>query len=194
MRAVKSVLVVAGGFKRAEPDLLEQELLLRALRDFNIPKIVKQDEIIFYGLLVDLFPGLDPPRKVDPELETAVQEACGARDMWPDETFMLKAVQLEELLAIRHCVFVMGPPAAGKTECWRTLARARGIMGNKTKVQDINPKAQNPSGLYGFISLATRSGRTACSPSSCATWGRSRTRTRSGSSSTATWTPTGSSR
>ena len=27
LRAVKSVLVVAGGFKRAEPDLLEQELL-----------------------------------------------------------------------------------------------------------------------------------------------------------------------
>ena len=41
LRAVKSVLVVAGGFKRLEPDLLEEALLMRALRDFNIPKIVR---------------------------------------------------------------------------------------------------------------------------------------------------------
>ena len=42
LRAIKSVLVVAGAFKRAEPTLPEQELLMRALRDFNMPKIVKQ--------------------------------------------------------------------------------------------------------------------------------------------------------
>ena len=66
LRAVKSVLVVAGGFKRAEPDLLEEALLMRALRDFNIPKIVREDEVVFFGLLGDLFPGIDPPRKVCP--------------------------------------------------------------------------------------------------------------------------------
>ena len=65
LRAIKSVLVVAGGFKRAEPDLLEQALLMRALRDFNIPKIVADDLDIFFGLLSDLFPGIDVPRKRD---------------------------------------------------------------------------------------------------------------------------------
>jgi hypothetical protein len=34
LRAIKSVLVVAGSFKRAEPDMPEQSLLMRALRDF----------------------------------------------------------------------------------------------------------------------------------------------------------------
>jgi dynein heavy chain len=58
LRAVKSVLVVAGGFKRLEPDLLEEALLMRALRDFNIPKIVREDEVVFFGLLGDLFPGI----------------------------------------------------------------------------------------------------------------------------------------
>jgi hypothetical protein len=51
LRAVKSVLVVAGGFKRMEPDLLEEALLMRALRDFNTPKIVREDEVVFFGLL-----------------------------------------------------------------------------------------------------------------------------------------------
>ena len=49
LRAVKSVLVVAGHLKRAEPDLPEEQLLMRALRDFNIPKIVQQDEVVFFG-------------------------------------------------------------------------------------------------------------------------------------------------
>jgi dynein heavy chain len=66
LRAIKSVLVVAGTFKRAEPHIPEQALLMRALRDFNTPKIVRQDEFVFFGLLRDLFPGVDPPRKQDP--------------------------------------------------------------------------------------------------------------------------------
>jgi len=135
LRAVKSVLVVAGSFKRAEPDLPEDALLMRALRDFNIPKIVREDEVVFFGLLGDLFPNIDPPRKIDPELEDAVTEACVALKNWPDDIFRLKVVQLEELLAIRHCVFVMGPPASGKSQCWKTLAQARKIRNNATKVR-----------------------------------------------------------
>ena len=102
LRAIKSVLVVAGAFKRAEPDLNEQSLLMRALRDFNTPKIVKQDEVIFFGLLGDLFPGINPPRKRDETLEEAVVTACVKRGLDPDELFRLKVVQLEELLVIRE--------------------------------------------------------------------------------------------
>lgn len=76
LRAVKSVLVVAGGFKRKEPELAEQALLMRALRDFNIPKIVAEDLDIFMKLLGDLFPGIDPPRKRDLDFEKSVEESC----------------------------------------------------------------------------------------------------------------------
>ena len=55
LRTIKSVLVVARGFKRDEPDLDERALLMRALRDFNLPKIVAQDLEIFIGLIGDLF-------------------------------------------------------------------------------------------------------------------------------------------
>ena len=41
-----------------------------------------------------------------------------------DADFRLKVVQLEELLAIRHCVFIMGAAGAGKSACWQTLAGA----------------------------------------------------------------------
>jgi dynein heavy chain len=32
---------------------------MRALRDFNIPKIVTDDMPVFIGLIADLFPALD---------------------------------------------------------------------------------------------------------------------------------------
>ena len=161
LRAIKSVLVVAGGFKRAEPDLAEDALLMRALRDFNIPKIVREDEVIFHGLLGDLFPGLDPPRKRDQNLESFVNQACTKLVNHPDDVFCLKVVQLEELLAIRHCVFIMGPAGAGKSQCWRTLKEARNLRDPSlpTKVVDLNPKAVKTEELYGYISLATREWR-----------------------------------
>ena len=161
LRAIKSVLVVAGAFKRAEPEMSEDALLMRALRDFNTPKIVKEDEVVFFGLLNDLFPGIDPPRKQDVALESYVTQACERLGNDPDETFRLKVVQLEELLAIRHCVFVMGPAGSGKSQCWRTLQEARNLRHpeSPTTVVDLNPKAVKTEELYGYISMATREWR-----------------------------------
>ena len=165
LRAIKSVLVVAGQLKRADPESQEAEVLMRALRDFNIPKIVKVDEIIFFGLLGDLFPGLDPPRQVDKELEGCVVKACDSLALDPHPTFVLKVVQLDELLAIRHCVFTMGPPTSGKTTATLCLAEARkikfptpteGERGGPVKIVDVNPKVMDTQDLYGYINLATR--------------------------------------
>ncbi len=69
LRAIKSVLVVAGSLLRAQEGQVESDVLFRALRDFNIPKILSQDMVIFTGLLQDLFPAVDPPRKRDIEFE-----------------------------------------------------------------------------------------------------------------------------
>ena len=161
LRAIKSVLVVAGSFKRAEPSLPEDALLMRALRDFNIPKIVREDEVVFFGLLGDLFPGIDPPRKCDENFKACVEQACLKLGNDPDKMFCLKVAQLEELLSIRHCVFVMGPPGSGKSQCWRTLVEARNLREPEmpTRVVDLNPKAVKTEELYGYISLATREWR-----------------------------------
>lgn len=118
LRAIKSVLNVAGAMKRDEPDLPESAILLRALRDFNLPKIVADDLDIFYGLLGDLFPGIDVPRKRNMKLEGIITECVKETGLYEDPEFILKVVQLSELLEVRHCVFTMGPPGAGKSSTW----------------------------------------------------------------------------
>jgi dynein heavy chain len=156
LRAIKSVLVVAGKFKRAEPELPEPDLLMRALRDFNLPKIVAEDLQIFMDLLGDLFPGINPPRKRDMTFEQKCRESAESFNLYPDEEFILKVVQLSELLVVRHCVFVMGPPGAGKSSTWKTLAEANSRDGRKTTVRDLNPKVVKTDELYGVVHMQTR--------------------------------------
>jgi hypothetical protein len=61
LRAVKSVLVMAGGLKRANPDISEDLVLIRALRDSNLPKFLADDIPLFFAIIKDLFPGVIVP-------------------------------------------------------------------------------------------------------------------------------------
>lgn len=49
-------------------------VLMRALRDMNLPKFVFEDVPLFLGLISDLFPGLDCPRVRYPNFNDAVEE------------------------------------------------------------------------------------------------------------------------
>jgi hypothetical protein len=63
MRAVKSVLVMAGSLKRANPTLVEDVVLIRAFKDSNLPKFLSQDVELFMAIIGDLFPGIFPQNK-----------------------------------------------------------------------------------------------------------------------------------
>ncbi|MEQ2284917.1 Dynein heavy chain 11, axonemal [Ameca splendens] len=156
LRAIKSVLVVAGSLKREERSRPEEQVLMRALRDFNLPKIVTSDVPIFLGLISDLFPQLDVPRKRDPALENAVRQTVSELGLQAEENFILKVTQLEELLAVRHSVFVVGGPGTGKSQILKTLHRTYSNMKKKPVWTDINPKAVTTDELFGYLHPATR--------------------------------------
>ena len=109
LRAVKSVLRVAGALKRGEPGSDEAALLMRALRDFNTPKIPANDTPIFLRLIADLFMGLDIPSKVDEKLRSIVEVVAKEDKLQKEEAFILKVLQFQELLDVRHSVMLLGP-------------------------------------------------------------------------------------
>lgn len=69
MRAVKSLLVMAGSLKRAEPNLEEDSILIKAMKSSNIPKFLKADIPLFTSLIYDLFPTIKIPEPVVSKLE-----------------------------------------------------------------------------------------------------------------------------
>jgi len=83
---------------------------MRALRDFNIPKIVTDDLPVFMGLIGDLFPALNVPRKRDMTFEGQIRTAMLDLHLQPEESFILKVrrptstLSLSSILcSVRQC-------------------------------------------------------------------------------------------
>ncbi|GFR90124.1 dynein heavy chain 17, axonemal, partial [Elysia marginata] len=156
LRAIKSVLVVAGSLKRGDRQRPEDQVLMRALRDFNVPKIVVDDMPVFMGLIGDLFPALDVPRKRDLEFEKQIKTATLQLKLQPEDNFILKVVQLQELFDVRHSVFILGNAGTGKSCVWNSLKQTNKILGKKPIAVDLDPKSVTNDELFGIISPATR--------------------------------------
>ncbi|XP_069786101.1 dynein axonemal heavy chain 17-like isoform X2 [Narcine bancroftii] len=156
LRAIKSVLVVAGSLKRGDPNRPEDQVLMRALRDFNIPKIVTDDLPVFMGLIGDLFPALDVPRKRDIEFEQIVKQSILELHLQPEDNFVLKIIQLEEILQVRHSVFIVGNAGSGKSQVMRSLKKTYLNLKRKAISVDLDPKAVTCDELFGIINPATR--------------------------------------
>lgn len=158
LRAIKSVLVVAGGLKRGDRTRPEDQVLMRALRDFNVPKIVTADLEVFMGLIGDLFPALDVPRKTNPEFESCIRKSVDEMGLQYGDSdgFILKVVQLDELFAVRHSVFIVGNAGTGKSQVWKALLKTYMNQKKKPIFHDLNPKVVTNDELFGVINPSTR--------------------------------------
>lgn len=54
--ALKASCAVFGNIKREHPTLNEELIVLRAIRDANVPKFLQEDLKLFNGIVSDLFP------------------------------------------------------------------------------------------------------------------------------------------
>ena len=97
------MLVAAGNLKRKEPETDEDELLIRAMRDSNVPKFMEHDLPLFAGIIADLFPGIDVPsvdhgallRSIEARLEDAKLQKILILVVGEDKTML---VPLDEVL------------------------------------------------------------------------------------------------
>ncbi|XP_021708238.1 dynein heavy chain 6, axonemal [Aedes aegypti] len=164
MRAVKSVLVMAGALKRASPDQPEDITLICALRDSNLPKFLANDAVLFTGILGDLFPGIDLPEPERGSLQAAIEICMEQNNLQTVPELILKTLQLYETMVVRWGVMLVGPTGSGKTTVLHTLACAleklyndivEGPYYRPVNIQTLNPKAISMDELYGFVNLAT---------------------------------------
>ena len=81
LRAVKSVLVMAGALKRANPDLIEDGVLIRAMRDANIPKFLNDDVPLFNAIIQDLFPTIEIKENDYGKLKETIEEMTKLKNL-----------------------------------------------------------------------------------------------------------------
>jgi dynein heavy chain len=67
---------MAGTLKRSQPDMEEDIVLIRAMRDSNIPKFLKHDLPLFQALIQDLFPSVKIPDPDYKELPNQIDASC----------------------------------------------------------------------------------------------------------------------
>ena len=165
MRAVKSVLVMAGSLMRESPDDEEDVVLLKAMRDSNVPKFLQMDLGLFAGIIQDLFPGKIVPYAEHKDLKEAIDAECDKDKLQKPEVWITKIIQLMETIMVRHGVMTVGSTGTGKSKLTFTLQRALTTLEKREdldnpyfktiNIYSLNPKAITQNELFGWNDIFT---------------------------------------
>ena len=163
LRALKSVLIGAGELKRnalaqftegVTFDLVDVEktVLIRSIGNSVLPKLVANDISLFTSLLQGVFPNTQLPDLSEPLVVEAIRAVCIEDLLEYDNAWVMKILQLKQVLELRHGVMMVGPSGTGKSSAWRTLLKAlTRVDGIKGDFFVIDPKAIKKDKLYGSL-------------------------------------------
>ncbi|KAG7248590.1 hypothetical protein CRUP_012504 [Coryphaenoides rupestris] len=165
MRAVKTVISAAGNLKRENPDMDEELICLRAIRDVNVPKFLQDDLKLFNGIVSDLFPKIKEEPIDYGTLEESIRNVCTKRNLKDVDGYITKCIQLYETTVVRHGLMLVGPAGSGKTKCYEILGAAMTALKGQPSVSGgvyeavrifvLNPKSITMGQLYGEFDLLT---------------------------------------
>ena len=167
MRQVKSVLVMSGGQKRANPHLQESISLIRAMQEANVPRFLSFDLPLFEGIIGDLYPALEIPAVDYGTLQTAVESSIADAGLQVVPKFVIKVIELYQTFNVRFGVMTVGPTGGGKTTCCQLLQtaqsnlKAAGTCDDPDMAQTVhtyvfNPKCITMGELYGEFNALTQ--------------------------------------
>ena len=158
MRALNAILVAAGKEKKNNPSFPEDRISLRALIDVNLPKFTSNDTPLFFDLVHDLFPSVEPLNTDLSLLENMLIEKCNALNLQPTQNFTKKCIQLYETMNVRHALMIVGRAGMAKSKVILTLKNAVSDLPvekgyNKVDATILNPKSIQQRQLYGYFDI-----------------------------------------
>ena len=150
--------------------------------DVNLPKFLADDLPLFEGIISDLFPGVELPRRLR-RAQAAIERDATRRDglQLVPKLRRPRSSSSTRRCNVRHGVMVVGPTGGGKTCCHpRALALAHGASSSATAtsrprrlLQDVktyilNPKSITMGELYGEFNAVTQEWTDGIARRSCA--------------------------
>lgn len=141
MRAVKSILSMAGSLKRASNSASDDEelLLIQAMKDTNLPKFLEGDIILFNAIVQDLFPSKVFEKKQNEAFVTELRKIIKQNHLEDREKFLEKCCQFDEIMKIRFGNMLLGPPMTGKSKILDVLRQTYTILSQSRGIPGINP-------------------------------------------------------
>ena len=97
---------------------------MRALRDVNVPKFLKDDLPLFENIISDLFPGVQKPVIDYGALLSEIKKSAILKNLQPTQAFVEKIIPLYDTIQVRHGLMIVGPTGGGKSQNYKTLAHA----------------------------------------------------------------------
>lgn len=163
MRAVKSILTMAGTLKRQRPEEDEDLLLIEAMKDTNIPKFLEVDIKLFEAIVQDLFPGKIHHKSPNEMFMEELLFSINQFKLQPLPEFIEKCCQYDAIMKIRFGNMLIGPPMSGKSSVLMCLRLTYLRMANRIESEDylpvdcmiLNPKSITMGELYGQIDPKT---------------------------------------
>jgi dynein heavy chain len=162
LRALTTALRSAGSRKRADMSIPDENVLLMAMKDNNVPKLTAEDVPLFNGILLDLFPGVEGSNMDYSNFRAAITEEMKSENLQQLEITYSKVIQLYETKCSRHGVMIVGETGSGKSTAWKLLQSSLNRLAKSSpelyvpvKTFMINPKALSLTELYGEFNLAT---------------------------------------
>ena len=160
LRNIMVVLDAAGKFKNLYPIMPEESVVLWATCQIFVPRLMAEDLALFQQIIKGLFPGLEQPQYDHTHLLSAFAFACEHQNLTPSPYFSHKALELYEILSVKHSISLIGEPYGGKSCCYISLAEALGRMSGhghtherRVQISVLNPNCVTLAELFGHFDV-----------------------------------------
>ncbi|ESU37863.1 Dynein heavy chain [Giardia duodenalis] len=132
MRALNTTLQAAGNMIReytsnGKLTVTEEQILLRAIKEVNVPKFLSNDVILFGNIVKDMFPGTESPHVDFTKLIESITYVLRSNQMGYmqiEESFINKVIEVYQTVLLRHGLMTVGQTSSGKTVALEALALA----------------------------------------------------------------------
>lgn len=162
VRTIKSMLALAKKTKRQHTDMPENQILLNAIYEINLSKLVAEDLLAFQEICAQIFPNIKnnciATTATDTMYRTAIEQCLQKRNLLATKNAVEKILQIYRMLSIKNGIIIVGDAMTGKTSGWQTLADTlRALKSNSDCIEYevvyrvISPKSISMAQLYGSI-------------------------------------------